>query len=190
MSIDSRAYYQYLQDLVKVEQCKIVAEVGVYRGKLTRKILKAALTIEQYWAIDPWVNYAEIEKDNQGRWVNWEQSSWDNQYKKASRLYPWFPALRIMKMKSLEAATIFKNANDQKANYKFDFVFIDADHLYESVKADIEAWYPLVKDGGILCGHDYNPEVEMYKHGVIKAVNERFGSDIEVVHDVWIHRKK
>ncbi len=34
-------------------------------------------------------------------------------------------------------------------------VFVDADHTYESCKADLEAWWPVVAEGGILIGHDY-----------------------------------
>lgn len=37
----------------------------------------------------------------------------------------------------------------------FDFVFIDASHLYEETKADIRLWYRKVKDEGVLAGHDY-----------------------------------
>ena len=48
-----------------------------------------------------------------------------------------------------------------------DFVFIDADHKYESVKKDIESWWPKIKKGGIISGHDYfNPS------GVKRAVDE------------------
>ena len=49
---------------------------------------------------------------------------------------------------SIDAA---KNFDD---NY-FDFVYIDADHAYQSVKTDLEAWYPKVKKGGFLAGHDW-----------------------------------
>ena len=51
------------------------------------------------------------------------------------------------------------------------FVFVDADHSYEGVKADIAAWLPLMAKGGILAGHDYDPQFP----GVIKAVDEAFG---------------
>ena len=36
-----------------------------------------------------------------------------------------------------------------------DFVYIDANHRYDNVKQDIEIWYPKVRQGGILAGHDY-----------------------------------
>jgi len=52
---------------------------------------------------------------------------------------------------SVEAAAIFRNNS-------IDFVFIDAAHDYASVTADILAWLPKVKKGGIIAGHDYTPE--------------------------------
>jgi len=38
---------------------------------------------------------------------------------------------------------------------RLDFVYIDAAHDYRSVRADIMAWLPLVRSGGILAGHDW-----------------------------------
>lgn len=49
----------------------------------------------------------------------------------------------------------------------FNLVFIDGDHSYEAIKSDIAAWWPLVKDGGVLCGHDYRDHVQ-------RAVDEKF----------------
>lgn len=37
---------------------------------------------------------------------------------------------------------------------KADFIFIDGDHSYESVKNDIKNWKNILKKDGILCGHD------------------------------------
>lgn len=39
-----------------------------------------------------------------------------------------------------------------------DFLYIDADHEFASVLADLEAWVPFVKPGGLITGDDYeNP---------------------------------
>lgn len=53
----------------------------------------------------------------------------------------------------------------------FDFVYIDADHSYQSVKNDILAWSSKVKDGGILAGHDY------IMNSVKQALEEVRGED-------------
>lgn len=60
------------------------------------------------------------------------------------------------------------------------FVFIDADHSYESVKEDIALWMDVMHPEGILCGHDY-----LCYPGVARAVNEAFGDKVQSEHDMW-----
>src|ERR1039457_510805 len=63
----------------------------------------------------------------------------------------------------------------------FDAVFIDADHSYEAVCADILAWGPKVKVTGLLAGHDYDrPDV---KRAVLSHFNE---ADVKVSGRTWI----
>jgi predicted O-methyltransferase YrrM len=75
---------------------------------------------------------------------------------------------------------------DGAAFYKdnsLDFVFIDAAHDYESVKKDINAWYPKVKKGGVISGHDYT-----WCDDVKKAVNEFFkGKTIYETEGCWTY---
>lgn len=74
---------------------------------------------------------------------------------------------------SLDAAKLFRSLDA-----KFGLVFIDAAHDFASVKADIEAWTPLVRDGGTVCGHDYNDD------DVKRAVDASFNS-VKVAGAIW-----
>jgi len=61
-----------------------------------------------------------------------------------------------------------------------DFVFIDACHTYAAVKADISAWLPKVKPGGILAGHDM---------GTYRSVAQAVGEllvPVRVMENCWI----
>ena len=77
---------------------------------------------------------------------------------------------------SVKAANKFKNES-------IDMVFIDADHSYKAVKADIEAWLP--KTRKLICGHDYVPSWP----GVRKAVDEKFNK-INQAHNIWFYKIK
>ena len=59
--------------------------------------------------------------------------------------------------------------------FAVDMVFLDGDHRYEAVKADIEAWRPHVRPGGIFCGHDF-----WICPGVNRAVEEAFGPVVKM----------
>lgn len=48
-----------------------------------------------------------------------------------------------------------KKAIDLFPDESLDFVYIDANHAYDYVVEDIKLWYPKVKKGGYLLGHDY-----------------------------------
>ncbi|CAD7943110.1 unnamed protein product [Amoebophrya sp. A25] len=54
-----------------------------------------------------------------------------------------------------------RDAVDQFEDESVDLVFIDADHRYDSTLEDIRLWYPKVRKGGVVGGHDFgnNPEV-------------------------------
>lgn len=69
----------------------------------------------------------------------------------------------------------------------FDAVFIDADHSYSAVTADIKAWLPKVKKGGILAGHDYDNDAWV---SVKNAVDDFFGDRVKIMGRCWIYNKE
>lgn len=69
-------------------------------------------------------------------------------------------------MESTEAALMLRDV-------QVDFVFIDGNHLYECVKADLAAWWPKIRTGGLFCGHDYIIRRDRRRvFGVKRAVDE------------------
>lgn len=62
-----------------------------------------------------------------------------------------------------------------------DFAFIDANHDYAHVKADIQAWMPKIKIGGMLSGHDYGEAT----CGVKPAVDELLADRISLLGTCW-----
>jgi cephalosporin hydroxylase len=70
-----------------------------------------------------------------------------------------------VRMDSAEAA---KNYKDES----LDFVFVDADHTYNGVMRDLNAWVPKIRVGGIIAGHDY-----AWCEDVRRAVCDFFGCD-------------
>jgi hypothetical protein len=83
-----------------------------------------------------------------------------------------YPNLKVIKGDSIETAKSFNGK-------KVDMVFIDGEHTYEGVKADIEAWLPKTKK--IICGHDYSDKWP----GVKRAVDEHF-ENIKVADSIWM----
>ncbi len=85
--------------------------------------------------------------------------------------------IRPMVMPSADAARVF-------ADKTADLVFIDANHRYEQVLRDIQAWLPKVREGGIICGHDYDGAHQ----GVVRAVQEALPEFRVVLNCLW-HRR-
>ena len=72
-------------------------------------------------------------------------------------------------------------------NERYDLIYIDGSHEYIDIKEDIINFKKLIKENGIICGHDYNSSCP----GVIKAVNEIFGKEnIKIYSDSsWVVQK-
>ena len=81
---------------------------------------------------------------------------------------------------SLIAARYF-----QKNDIKADLIYIDGSHEYEDVIADLKSYWPLVNNGGIMFGDDYD---EKQWPGVVKAVDE-FSDKIKEQEGFWILKK-
>jgi len=151
-------------------------EVGSWKGKsaafMTVEIINSGKDIK-FDCVDTWLGSEEHQ----------EGAGFFDPLIKEGKLFDHF----IDNMKSVEEHYTPVRLPSVEAARKYedsslDFVFIDAAHDYDNVKADIHAWYPKIKEDGILAGHDwgYPP--------VAKAVQECL-EDIQVTHGCWLIRK-
>lgn len=127
----------------------IVIEIGTLEGKNARSILKN-LNIGRIYLIDPYTKYKEHDQN----FYDLESIE-----KKAHKfLGGYSDKITWVKEFSENAAKEIKKTAD--------FIYIDGNHQYDFVKKDIQLYWKLLNDGGIIAGHDIQTE------GVSKAVLE------------------
>jgi hypothetical protein len=79
---------------------------------------------------------------------------------------------RVLKNSSINLIEDYSvPASKQFEDNSVDWIYIDGDHSYEFVKADLAYWLPKIKKGGYICGHDFNPFFANWK-GVNQALYE------------------
>lgn len=85
----------------------------------------------------------------------------------------------VLRMDTFEASKLFEDNS-------LDFVYIDTAHEYDHVSKEILAWYPKVKIGGILAGHDiYFPEVGK----AVREYSQRCNHVVRLMATAWVTRK-
>lgn len=144
----------------------IGAEIGVFAGELSRKLLKRTdLTL---YLVDSWAAQHDPQYADSGDFHAGLTEAQQERYFRMTHHMVYFagPRAKIIRKESREAAK-------QIPDGSLDFVFIDADHSYEGCKADIDAWTPKVRSGGLITGHDYE-NTAFPRFGVKRAVDERF----------------
>lgn len=156
-----RRRWHVIADLCKERGLRVGAEIGVAEGRFTAALLALCPDVE-LWAID---DYAPGYKTWMG--TQWSQAQQDANRSAFAGVLAANPArVRLIEKPSLEAAEALQDAS-------LDFVFIDADHSYDGVVADIAAWSPKVRDGGWVTGHDFD---HLKFPGVVRAVEESFAN--------------
>ena len=151
-----------VERIIRDNNYTVGAELGVQTGYLYFHLLETFPELKLY-GVDIWKGanrnvYQEMEKEVMQR----------------SRGYS-------------DRAVIQKKFTNEAVNLhargSLDFVFIDADHSYAGVKRDIIEWWPKVKIGGTMIGHD------CLVSGVKRALGEHFESWETDVDQVWYVRK-
>lgn len=128
-----------------------IAEVGVYRGQHIA-ILGQQRNNAFLYAVDKWKCDSSPDYLASGDYVAYDNDATHESNYQTYLANTWFlhdqKRIQTIREGSCQAACQF-------ADNDLDLVYIDADHSYSGAKQDMEAWYPKVKPGGWLSGHDY-----------------------------------
>jgi predicted O-methyltransferase YrrM len=146
-------------------------EVGVWKGRSACYMAVEIINSEKQIKFDcvdtfEWIEQKDISKE---KFSNLYETYLKN-------IEPVSHIINTVKKLSLEAVHDY-------ADNSIDFIFIDAAHDYKSVKADIDAWLPKIKPGGIIAGHDLHAE------GVKQAVIESFNNNYVIKDGCWVYLK-
>jgi hypothetical protein len=156
-------------------------EVGVWKGRSISYLAVEVINTnknQKIYAVDTWAGSEEHTDPNNPNYnpeLTQDPDWLYNLY--LQNIEPVKNIITSIRKPSLEAVNNFEDGS-------LDFVFIDAAHDYDNVKADILAWLPKVKKTGILAGHDYWPN-----DPVKIAVDELFSPfKIETPdHRTWLY---
>lgn len=130
--------------LLNLLNLKCGVEVGTQMGEYSQNLLTKWTKCERFHVVDVWdqlENYIDP--------ANVPRAEQDKRYELAmSRLKPWKDRniLKVHRMFSSQAAQEISS---------LDFVYLDARHDYKGVMEDLQNYWPLVRRGGIMAGHDF-----------------------------------
>jgi predicted O-methyltransferase YrrM len=146
----------YTRYMIKYIQSKkwtniVGVEIGTEYGHNAKNIM-SVLDIKKLYCIDPY-------KDETA-FLHGKDKANDAYLKAKQLLSKYNNKIEIIRKTSIDALSDIPN--------NVDFVYIDGNHSYRFVKHDIEEYYPKVRKGGIIGGHDFDAS----HMGVAKAVFE------------------
>ena len=122
-------------------KCQVGVEVGSFKGEFAKEICK--VWDGNLYMVDVWRGLGDEYMDASNHNIHTDA------YAQAMKSIEGYENRAVMiRTDSFTGSGIFPDE-------RLDFVYIDANHAYDYVKDDILNWFPKVKKGGYLMGHDY-----------------------------------
>lgn len=154
-----RDYRDPIFDLVRKAHQLTAVEVGTLQGWFAWRMAKYLPDDARVFCVDPFLDDPENGYDGEYNLTCWKKNTREHFGKR----------IFLKRGPSVEVASTWPENS-------VDFLFVDGDHAYEAVLADLRAWWPRVRQGGLIAGHDTTGP-----HGpaVMKALDV-FGSEKKI----------
>lgn len=132
--------------LERLPKQSIGVEIGVWRGDFSSEILRIVCPAKLH-LVDPWVHLPPDEfKDG----MNLPDARQRRFYKRTLRRFAeaiTAGQVVVHRMRSSEAVSLFEDGY-------FDWVYVDGNHGYPWALKDMQDYWPKIRPGGYLMGHD------------------------------------
>ena len=168
----------FLLNHIKKRKPKNFLEIGVFHGVTSRNVCELLYSFYgndfKFTGIDLFVNNETLLKDEYIPKIKFSNPLKTIYYKYIIRLDPYSvdSILRLLKKFQKNVNIIKGNSNKvlKEINVnKFDYVFLDGGHKYETVKKDLENLIQIVNNNGTILCDDYDLS---YAPGVKKAIED------------------
>lgn len=124
-------------------------ELGVHRGYYAALVLKKWLGCREYVLVDLWA-----KQDNYFDGANLDNSIQNEIFSAAIQATdPWKDIISVCRNFTSFCALNYPDN-------RFDWVYVDARHDRQGVTEDLLTWWPKVRSGGLMCGHDFVTQFE------------------------------
>lgn len=156
------------EDLAKLAETKFkytgnAAEIGVHRGDFAERNLRA--WSGEYFAVDMWKKSYSLPQLSEPFTEHYHEAKF--------KLDPFGPRAHMIRSDSVTAARNFKDGY-------FDWIYLDAGKAPDQVMADLRAWWPKLRPGGLFSGDDYGD----YRETPFLHVNRT----MVYYHDAWKYK--
>jgi hypothetical protein len=135
-------------DVVNRAGIAAFAEIGVWRGGFTERLLGNCPSIERYYMVDPWRHLEDWNKPS-----NLSDAEFPKIFDEAMARTAFAADKRVV----LRANT--RDAMREIAGGSLDAAYIDGDHTLRGIAIDLIAVYDKVKPGGFILGDDFSPTI-------------------------------
>ena len=168
----------FLLNHIRLKKPKNFLEIGVFHGVTSRNVCELLYSFHgndfKFTGIDLFVNDETLLKDEYIPKIKFSNPLKTIYYKYIIRLDPYRvdSVLRLLKKFQKNVNIIKGNSNKvlKEINVdKFDYVFLDGGHKYETVKKDLENLTQIVNNNGTILCDDYDLS---YAPGVKKAIED------------------
>jgi hypothetical protein len=163
-NIDGWFSYEYLyrHAVERAQPGALFVEIGSFKGRssayMAAEIFHSGKNI-RFDCIDTWLGSIEHQKGAECEVKEVVEGSLYETF--LENMKPAEGYYNPVRMTSLEAAKLYEDNS-------IDFLMIDGEHSVEAVTADIRAYLPKMKRGGLMCGDDAQTHNAPYQ----AAINE------------------